>query len=170
MSTSQNGWTVLSADQTRKWIMPGTGRHLVLNPDHAGFVLAHTALWYHERVERLDLGVWDEWGWAVRPIAGQTSGYSNHASGTAMDLNATRHPLGVAAQRTFTADQLATIHRRLRWLRVLRWGGDYRTRPDAMHWEVNASAAAVARRAAVLRLTPRGRRIVKANPGYRGRA
>lgn len=171
MSTSQNGWTVLSASQTRKWIIPGTGRHLVLNPDHAGFVLAHTALWHHERVERLDLGVWDEWGWAVRPVRGQTSGYSNHASGTAADLNATRHPQGVPADRTFTPAQLRRIRRRLRWLRVLRWGGDYRNaRPDAMHWEINADARAVAAVAAVLRLTPRGRAIMRANPGYRGRA
>jgi hypothetical protein len=170
MSTSQNGWQVLQGSQTRKWIIPGTGRHLVLNPDHAGFVLAHTALWYHERVERLDLGQWDEWGYALRPIVGGTSGYSNHASGTAMDLNAVQHPLGVAASRTFTTAQLTRIRRRLRFLRVLRWGGDYRTRPDAMHWEINASPDAVRRRAAVLRLTPRGRRVLKANPGYRGAA
>ena len=169
MSTSQNGWAVLQPSQTRKWVIPGTGRHLVLNPDHAGFVLAHTALWYHERIERLDTGVWDEWGYAVRPIGG-SSVISNHASGTAADLNATRHPRDVPTARTFTAAQIRRIHRRLRWLRVLRWGGDYTARPDAMHWEINASAAAVARRAAVLRLTPRGRRVLKANPGYRGQA
>lgn len=169
MSTSQNGWVVLEANQTRKWVIPGTGRHLVLNPDHAGFILAHNALWYHERVERLDLGVWDEWGWAVRPIRDSTV-TSNHASGTAEDLNATRHPLGVPASRTFTPAQLARIRRRLRWLRVLRWGGDYQGRPDAMHWEIDATPDQVRRRAAVLRLTPRGRRILKANPGYRGAA
>lgn len=166
MTTSQNGWRVLSSLETRKWIIPGTGRHLVLNPSHAGFVLAHLALWYHEKVERLDLGVWDEWGWAVRDIRG-SSVVSNHASGTACDLNSTRHPMGVPVSQTFTTAQLATIRKRMRWVyRVVRWGGDYQNRPDGMHFEIWDNADAVRRAAALLARTPRGKRVLAANPGY----
>lgn len=98
MSYSQNGWKALDSTQSgplprlRKWVIPGTGRHLVLRDGSAGFVLIHFALWWHEKVEPLDGGVWDEWGWAARPIRGGTT-TSNHASGTAMDLNATSIPL-----------------------------------------------------------------------------
>lgn len=40
--------------------------------------------------------------------------YSNHASGTAIDLNATRHPLGTIAAHSFTKKQIAAIHARLK--------------------------------------------------------
>lgn len=167
MATSQNGWRTISAAETRKWIVPGTGRHLVLNPAHAGFVLVWLALWFHEVIERLDLGEWDEWGWASRPIR-DSAVTSNHASGTAEDLNATRHPLGVPTKTTFTPIQVRKIHRRLRFtFGVIRWGGDYTTRPDAMHFEIVGSPDKVRVLAFYLARTPRGRRIIKANPGYR---
>lgn len=164
---SQNGWPTITAAQARKWIIPGTGRHLVLEPSHAGFVLAYLALWFHDVVERLDLGQWDEWGWAARPVRG-SSDISNHASATAEDLNATRHPLGVPTLQTFTAAQARKIRRKLRFLfGLVRWGGDYSRRPDAMHFEIVGTPAQVRVLAYYLARTPRGRRILKANPGYR---
>lgn len=162
-----NGWRGLTRDECFVWRIPGTqpGRHLVMSPGPAGFVLAHLALYFHDRVEALDPGVWDDWGWAWRPIRGTTDTLSNHA-GYAMDLNATRHPMGVPTHQTFTATQRARIHTRLAWMRkVVRWGGDYRTRPDAMHFEIVGSPAAVKAVALMLRMTPRGRRIRKMNPG-----
>ena len=163
MNTSQNGWPVLSADQTALWTIPGTGRHFRLARGPAGLVLAHMLLFVHERVERLDVGVWDDWGWAPRPIRGSTT-TSNHASGTAADANATRHPLGIATDRTFTAQQQRRIRRRLRTFGgVIRWGGDYTKRPDAMHFELNRGTAAVTALAKVLAKTPRGRRILAIN-------
>src|SRR4051812_28143633 len=96
---SQNGYPVIETNRTtgslprlRKWIIPGTDRHVFLRDGSVGFVLVHLALWFHNTIERLDRGVWDEWGWAVRPVRGQTTGYSNHAAGAAEDLNATLHP------------------------------------------------------------------------------
>lgn len=175
MATTVNGWTVLTSNRTtgslprlRKWIIPGTGRHLFLRDGSAGFLLVHLALWFHERVERLDLGVWDEWGWAVRPIRGQTTGFSNHAGGVAADLNATRHPIGVPTARTFTDKQRAAIRRRLRLYRgLVVWGGGW-SRPDAMHFELGrVSLGRVERVARVLMRSPRGRRILAANPGAR---
>lgn len=167
MATSQNGWRTIAAAETRKWIIPGTGRHLVLNPSHAGFVLVCLALWFDEVIERLDLlGVWDEWGWADRDIRGSDQ-VSNHASGTAVDLNATRHPLGMPTSSTFTPAQLRKIRRKLRFLfGLIRWGGDYLGRPDAMHFEIHATPAQIRVLAFFLARTPRGRRVIKANPGY----
>ena len=169
---SQNGYTTLphrltgALPRLRKWTIPGTGRHLVMRDGSAGFVLAHLALWFHSKVERLDHGVWDEWGYAARPVRGGTKP-SNHASGTAIDLNATRHPLGVATLETFTPEQAARIRRRLRltFLGCIRWGGDYTKRPDAMHFELIRGLRAVELLAKALAKTPRGRRILAANPG-----
>lgn len=172
--TSQNGYPVLETNRTtgalprlRKWQIPGCDRHLYLRDGSAGFVLVHMALWWHERLAPLDVGVWDDWGWAVRPVRGQTSGYSNHASGTAMDLNATRAPRGVPLARVYTAVQVARIRRRLRaYHGVLRWGGDYAHSPvDGMHVEVDKPLPVVEALARRLLDTPRGKRIAAANPG-----
>jgi hypothetical protein len=168
MSVSQNGWPVLASSSSllHKWVIPGTGRHFVLRNGSAGFLLAHYILWHHERVEAISGGVWDEWGYAYRPIRGQSSGYSNHASGTAADVNATHYPLGLVLM---TATRAARIRVRLR--RVLkgtiRWGGDYLNRKDQMHFEVNAPLSTCEALARQLMDTPRGRRILEANPGQR---
>jgi hypothetical protein len=171
MATSQNGYPVLFNNDTtgplprlRKTIIPDTGRHLYLRDGSVALVLADFTLWFHENVERIDNKIWDEWGWAVRAVRGQTSGYSNHASGTAIDINATMHPL--AKRWTFNAAQYAKIRAQIRtYDGCLRHGIDYRTRPDEMHVEINKAlkdVEAVARRVAQ---TPRGQRILRANPG-----
>lgn len=167
MAISQNGWPT-PPPLTRKWIIPGTDRHLVLRDGSAGFLLIHLALWFHERIERLNEGVWDEWGGANRPIRGSKV-TSNHASYTAADLNATLHPLGVATASTFTPRQTNMIRRRVKvfFLGLIRWGGDYQNRPDAMHFEINGPLHACERLARALMKTPRGRRILAANPGAR---
>lgn len=171
MATSQNGWPVLFSGDPRlhKWLIPGASRHLFLRNGSAGFLIGHFALWFHERIERLDLGVWDDWGWAVRPIAGQVSGYSNHASATAADINATKHPLGVPTLATFTRTQVNAIHRALdeRYSDALRWGGDYENRPDAMHIEIQVPLAQAERAARKILATPRSERLLAANPGQK---
>lgn len=171
MSTSQNGWPVLApgSDLLHKWVIPGTGRHLILRHGSAGFLLADHALWYHEEVERLDLGVWDEWGWAYRAVRGYNDVWSNHASGTGADLNATRHPLGVPTLQTFTNAQVARIRRRLtrRYHGAIAWGGNYTTRPDAMHYDLARQLQFCERVARDLMDTPRGRQVLEANPGQR---
>lgn len=174
MSTTVNGWPVLDGDtdgplpRLRKWIIPGTDRYFLLRDGSLGFVLAHVILWFHEKVERLDLAsdVWDEWGYALRPVRGQTTGYSNHAGGVAADVNATRHPMGVAIERTFTAEQIRRIRRRLRlYAGLVIWGGAW-SRPDGMHFEIaRTTLRRVEVLARVLMKTRRGRRILAANPG-----
>lgn len=75
------------------------------------------------------------WGYANREIRGSAT-ISNHASGTAIDLNAPDHPLG--ASGTFTAAQVRAIRRLLVDFPQVRWGGDYHGRRDEMHFEINA--------------------------------
>lgn len=179
MSRSQNGYPVLTQSETFRWDLPireAAHRHLILKPGNAGFVLAHFALWYHERVESILPGVWDEWGWASRAIRGSTV-ISNHASGTAMDLNAVKHPLGVRGtlrfwlrlrkgRRELAEDRINRVLKRT-YGNVIRGGLNYVSRPDEMHYEINADATRVGVLAARLRKTKRGQRIIRANPGYR---
>lgn len=162
---SANGWSVIQSDETRKWVVPDTGRHLVLRAGPAGFILTHLALWFHETIEPLDEGTWDDWGYALRPIRGKTSGYSNHASGTAVDLNAQSHPLGV--RNTYRDDQAWRIRARLKvfYGEAIRWGGDYSSRADEMHFELHREPAAILALAHRVRNSPRGQRVRNDNPG-----
>lgn len=169
MATSQNGWPALdrSSDKLYKWIIPGTNRHFLMRNGSAGFLLAHFILWYHEKVHRLDApgSVWDEWAWAWRPIRGQEEGLSNHSSGTAVDLNATNYPLGTTLMKRW---RILKILARLVFFRgTIRWGGQYQGRKDQMHFEINKPLGRVERLARRLANSPRGRRILNANPGQR---
>lgn len=176
MPQSQNGWPVLEATQLRVWKIPDANGKplryrgspievkLPLARGAAGWLLTFVATWWHERIELLTTQPQhDEWGWASRPIRG-ASEISNHASGTAIDLNATLHPLGVDPRRSLTAEQVRRIHRlEVRLRDCVRWGGDW-SRPDGMHWEIIARRDRLILLVARLQLTPRGRRVRKANP------
>lgn len=169
MATSQNGWPVLTPGDPLlyTWTIP-TKRGDVrvrLRNGSAGFLLAHFALWFAEHVEPIAGGVMDDWGHAIRPIRGKTSGYSNHASGTAIDLNATRHPLG--KRGTFSLVQQARIRVRLAvYGGALTWGGAWR-RPDEMHVEVAKPLITAERLARRMSRWPMGKRILAANPSQR---
>lgn len=184
MATTVNGYPVIPAGKMsgpgphlRKWYMPpGHGlkkheRHFILREGAMGFVLMHFILWFHETIERLDINrIWDEWGHAVRPVRGQTTGYSNHAGGGAADINAALHPRGRRARLSFSLKKIKAIRLRIRakiYRGVLIWGGDWRT-PDGMHVEIaRVPMKKVIRVARALAKTPRGRRILAANPGAR---
>ena len=122
-------------------------------------------LYYHEEVQPISGGTWDEWGYAFRPIRGQSSGYSNHASGTAADVNATLYPLGLLRM---IAPRALKVRTRLRLYHgCIRWGGDYNGRKDQMHFEINSSLATCEKVARELMDSPRGERILQANPGQK---
>lgn len=139
MATSQNGWSVYTSSSVLKTLPWITGR---VRPGDVAVVFDWLGARFNAQVEKIT-PVWS-WGWAYRPIAGQTSGYSNHASGTAVDLNAPAHPLGKAG--TFSAKQVLAIHKilddtKIGGVKVIRWGGDYTGRKDEMHFEINAGSA-----------------------------
>ncbi|MFC4854212.1 M15 family metallopeptidase [Actinophytocola glycyrrhizae] len=149
--TSQNGWPVNTPLVTRD--VPGTNVRLRVAEGPAGEVLIHVASQVSARVENVSMdseaGERDDWGHAHRNVRGGEA-VSNHASGTAIDLNATRHPLGV--RDTFTPEQQQEIRTILHEVdNVVRWGGDYRNRADDMHFEIIGSQEEVAAVAARLR-------------------
>lgn len=148
MATSQNGWAVDSSGalQDRSAVDGVTVPNGVRKGDVAT-VLHHLMGRFHREVERLIPGTC--WGWFVKKIEGSST-ISNHASGTAIDLNADRHPMGV--RNTFSTAQQAKIRAILADLDgVVRWGGDYTGRPDDMHFEIVKGAAAVRAVAAKIR-------------------
>lgn len=152
MATSENGWPVLE-DRPPYQLVPYIDYEvqLAVRPGGVAVVLLECARRWHEEVEPLDApGPRDEWGWAYRPVRGKTDGFSNHASATAIDLNATRHPRGTPTADTLTDAQIARCRAIVQSMKdkdtgkvVVRWGGDYKTsKPDAMHWEIAPGATA----------------------------
>ena len=139
-ATSQNGYTANTASLMQQFTVPGTDRKVTLRKGAPGQLLVTFAAWFDKNIESVDGGILDDWGYANRPIRGSTTGLSNHASGTALDINAPRHPLGKAG--TFTPAQAAKIRAELkRYDGAIRWGGDYSGRKDEMHFEIHADVA-----------------------------
>ena len=154
MRTSQNGWPASKDPEEIQIIskrVPGTALKLRVAAPVAPLLIAF-ARDFHKEIERINEGQLDDWGYAYRDIRGAST-LSNHASGTAIDLNATQHPLG--AENTFTDEQARTIRRLCRKY-GLRWGGDYRNRKDEMHFEIAMNAAQVANLIRTLRLEKDG--------------
>lgn len=168
MAESQNGWPVLPYGDRRlhRWVIPArNGRvELTLRYGSAGFLLAHYLTWHSETIEDLTgAHPQDDWGHAVRDVRGSDD-ISNHASGTAADANATRHPLGVKG--TLSSAELAKIRLRMGlYAGTLRHGALYQGRVDAMHVEINAPLVRAERMAKILAKSPRGKRVLEANPG-----
>lgn len=176
MPVSQNGFTVLTPGSRllHTWVVPGieVSDTMTLRQGSAGFNLIFWMSLFDKRVEDVDDNYpgRDDWPYAYRPVRGYST-WSNHASGTAIDLNATDHPLGKAG--TFTDAEVQIIHRMLRarfvpkggTIPVIRWGGDYRNRKDEMHFECALSLPYQEEIARKLMKTPRGKMILAANPG-----
>lgn len=148
MAVSQNGWSAFTdysqPGLTSNPTVPGTDVKILggLRSGAVLTVMLYAASRWHREVEPLvqDLG---QWGFGPRDIRGSTE-LSNHASGTAIDLNAVKHPLGTDPAGNFTADQIFTIRKIITDLGgVLRWGGDYYGRKDGMHLEINSGPGQV---------------------------
>ena len=103
---SSNGWPA-SKDAAeigiKSYPIPGTSIKIRLAEKVAPLLIALAADW-HKLVEPIDAGTLDSWGYAFRPIRGQTETLSNHSSGTAIDFSANAHPLGQAD--TFTPEEV----------------------------------------------------------------
>jgi len=133
--TSPNGWP---ASEDRKalgietFTVPGTKIKFACAKAVAP-ILVSFAKDFHELVERIDEGQLDDWGYAFRQTRGSDKVLSNHASGTAIDLNAIKHPLGKS--NTFNKHQRNTINLLITKY-GLTWGGNYKRRKDDMHFEI----------------------------------
>ncbi|MCZ6739377.1 MAG: M15 family metallopeptidase [Actinobacteria bacterium] len=75
-----------------------------------------------------------------RKITNRT-GFSLHAYGIAADINARTNPYGKALITDMPLAMVAAIRgiKTKQGLQVFRWGGDYRSVKDAMHYEVVVS-------------------------------
>lgn len=140
---SSNGW-IASKDQSEIHIVsvPIEGTKVKVRcakavaPLIAGFCKE-----FNELIEPIDGGALDDWGYCFRMVRGSTDKLSNHSSGTAIDLNATKHPLGKSG--TFPNEKVPMI-RALAKKYGMIWGGDFRSRPDEMHFEIAVKPAKAA--------------------------
>lgn len=157
MPTSQNGYPANNITLTSVRTIPGTQRSIRLRTGPAGDLLLWVLSQFDRLVEDIDAGQLDDWGYAERPIRGSTTVLSNHASGTAADVNALRHPQGTNPAANFSAPQIAAIRAIVaRTEGCVRWGGDY-TAPalkDGMHFEIVAGESRCA--AVLAKLTAAG--------------
>ena len=133
--TSPNGWP---ASEDRKalsiesFTVPGTKIKFACAKAVAP-LLVNFAKEFNESVEPIDVGQLDDWGYAFRMTRGSDKVLSNHSSGTAIDLNAIKHPLGKS--NTFNKDQRNMINLLITKY-GLAWGGNYKKRKDDMHFEI----------------------------------
>jgi hypothetical protein len=159
---SQNGWSVIGASSTKWWNLIDSSVRFQLRRGSAGFVLVHLVDWFDRNIESLQPTTGDDFGWALRRIAGSDL-WSNHSSGTAVDLNASLHPQG--KDHTFGPVEYDKIHRRLESMYEgkLRWGADYTTTVDEMHFEIQDDADAILKLSRKIEQTPRGQRLLSIN-------
>jgi len=109
MQTSYNGWPA-SKDQAEIGVKPfkveGTSLKIRC-AEKVAPLLINFAKEFNELIEPLEGGTFDDWGYAYRDVRGVVGKLSNHASGTAIDLNAILHPLGKVG--TFEAAKVPMI-------------------------------------------------------------
>jgi hypothetical protein len=133
--TSPNGWPASEDRQSigiQSFVIPGTKLKIACAKDVA-LILVAFCKEFHELVEPIDQGQLDDWGYAFRMTRGSDKVLSNHSSGTAVDLNALKHPLGKS--NTFNKEQ-CNIITLLITKYGLAWGGHYKKRKDEMHFEI----------------------------------
>ena len=143
MLTSYNGWPA-SKDQAeigvRSYLVPGTMRKLRCASAVAPLLIGFAAE-FHSLIEPIDDDGLDDWGYCFRMVRGTSDKISNHSSGSAIDLNSSRHKLGQVG--TFEATKVPML-RALAHKYGLTWGGDYKNRKDEMHFEISIGPAKVA--------------------------
>ena len=109
MASSQNGWPA-SADRKSIDIITieveGCQTKFAVTKKVAPIFKAFLAE-FNATVEKIDKGK-DDWGYCFRQVRGSTDMLSNHASGTAVDINSSKHSLGL--QGTFKPEHVKTTN------------------------------------------------------------
>ena len=143
-ATSYNGWPASKdVESIRIKSYPIKGSTIKLRCAYfAAPLLVAFAEDFHELIEEIDGGTLDDWGYCYRDVRGIPGKLSNHSSGTAIDLNATKHPLGKAG--TFPAEKVPMILALCKKYSLV-WGGTW-TRRDEMHFEVGINPLKAAKR------------------------
>ena len=154
MVNSYNGWEGIpnTSDPRLTVIEPVPGRKFRLRKGDVATVFDWLIKRYDAEVEDIQAGQLDDWSYAYRAVRESTS-LSNHASGTAVDLNSLKHPWQTTAESNMTAAQIRACERLVADAGgVLRWLRGH----DPMHWEIQrmdrgGSPAQVAALAAKIR-------------------
>jgi hypothetical protein len=137
--TSYNGWSVgtpASAIGVGTYTVDGSSVRLQVKSGDVATVLMYVAGRFNREVETLRSGYCG--GYEYRRNVNNPSVWSNHASGTAIDLNWSDHPNG--SKGTFTQSEVTAIRAILAFCGdVVYWGGDYRGTTDEMHFEIDVA-------------------------------
>ena len=151
---SQNGW-VASADRNaieiKNFLINGANQHFAMCAAAAPVLAAFLAE-FNLIIEKINPAgsVFDDWGYNFALIP-NTRDYSNHCSGTAVDVNATKH-VWKAPTSGFNQMQEAAIDALCRKYGI-RWGWRYAYGfKDPMHFEIIESVAQVRARIAKMKL------------------
>ena len=137
---SVNGWPA-SADKSainvQRFTIPGTSRGVDLRVEAAPILLRIGTV-FDQHIADLDKEPLAVWGYNYRKIRPQQNDpkapFSDHASGTAIDLRSDKYPIG---KRNMTAIQRFWVRRILKNCEgLVIWGGDYKTLPDEMHFAI----------------------------------
>lgn len=148
MAVTRNGWDIIPSSSSPRlvnfpWI---TGK--VRGGDHY-VVLNYIAQRWDAEVQKITKA--HSWGYAVRHVRRAAGIPSEHSSGTAVDFDAPRFPIGVPASKCMSPKQIAAVRQIIKDVRgAARWGGEW-SRPDAMHIELIGGNAKVRQVADLIR-------------------
>jgi hypothetical protein len=154
MTVSYNGWTASQAPAAigvAPFIVNGVPFPGGVRSGDVAAVFRYLVEQFARRVEGLITP--GCWGYYYKQSANSAALLSCHSSGTAIDINAPRHPNG--KRGTFTAAQVAQIRAILAELSgVVYWGGDAwgDGTPDEMHFEIQSGVTAAQVAAAARKL------------------
>lgn len=152
---SQNGWpssTDRNAIKVKNFAINGANQHFAMATDAAP-VLAAFAAEFNKSVVPINAPgtVYDDWGYGCGDSRGIDAMLSNHASGTAIDVNATKHIQGGVVSGYTPAQEKVIQALVLKY--GLRWGFNYHTNKDPMHFEIVETQAQVKARIAKMKLS-----------------
>lgn len=134
---SINGWAVSKNPDhinLKLFTIPGTTRKVKLCADAAP-ILLWVAARFDKWIADLDADPLAVWGYNYRK-ARQSDKFSDHASGTAIDLRSDKFPIG---KRNMNAIQRYRVRKILKACNgLVIWGGDYKNdaSADEMHFAI----------------------------------
>lgn len=138
------GFPVIKPTEKAKLATFEVGGQKVTTAKAAGNLLHRWCIFLHA-VEAISETGWDG-GYAYRPVTDGTAP-SEHAAGMAVDWNAAQHGRGLGRYQGWNPTQVRVIRWALKHTamgKCIRWGADYHSTVDPMHFEVISPAALAA--------------------------